>query len=255
MPSVSVRVYLNPNLQRTDMPLKRFYRYSLASEPSFDAATGLEVPPSVAFRGLPRSSLLTFHMDTPHAWQAFAKESVHDLDNIRLGDLKPAERERGVDALFELENIIVEGHAREVRSGAPPRGLQLLLSNERSGAQTDTLVMANLGYHQLKANPGIWKYGIREGRSSEVFRLESRGGESRQAEGTGGPDGEVAVTSFERITVFPRFSRRAGQEDVDLLDEEPEEPGMETKVDLAKKATEVFGSIKNRWATAYRLRA
>jgi hypothetical protein len=37
METVSIRVYFNPILDRTEMPLKRFYRYSLAAETSFDA--------------------------------------------------------------------------------------------------------------------------------------------------------------------------------------------------------------------------
>ena len=172
----------------------------------------LEISPSVDFHSIPQSTLLTLAMETPHAWQAFPKESIQDLDNIRLSDLKASARERGVDALFELSNIIVEGHARESKSGAPPRGLQLVLDD---GKQTvDTLVMANLGYYQLKANPGIWNLSIREGRSTDVFELETVDLNTPTADKT------VAVTTFEGVTVFPRFKRKPGMDGVDLLDEE-----------------------------------
>ena len=134
---------------------------------------------------------------------------MHDLDNIRLSDLKPAARLNGIDAIFELSNIIVEGHAREVKTGAPLRGLQLLL---QSGNTTvDTLVMANLGYHQFKANPGIWNLSIRAGRSSEVLELDALGH---------GAVKQIALTTFEGITMYPKFARRRGMEGIDLLDDE-----------------------------------
>jgi UDP-glucose:glycoprotein glucosyltransferase len=229
---VSIRLYLNPVLGRSEMPLKRFYRYSIASEPSFDDA-GLEVSPSVRFEGIPQTTLLTLAMDTPGSWQAFPKQSVHDLDNIRLSDLKPSARTKGVDALFELSNIIVEGHARESKTGMPPRGLQIVLSkNEES---YNTLVMANLGYHQLKANPGVWNFTIREGRSSEVFELQSLAMTGNDSNNT------IAVTSFEGVTVFPRLGRLPGMEGVDLLDEEALDTGS-----AKQKAAEALYGLKNR---------
>lgn len=47
-------------------------------------------------------------------------------------------------------------------SGAPPRGLQFLLGTPSSRALYDTIVMANLGYFQLKATPGAWLLTLRE---------------------------------------------------------------------------------------------
>ena len=175
-------------------------------------------------------------MDTPHAWQAFPKDSIHDLDNIRLSDLKMSARERGVDALFELSNIIVEGHARETKSGAPPRGLQLLLNNNKGKETVNTLVMANLGYHQLKANPGVWNLSIREGASTDVFELESIDLTAVESDHT------IAVTTFEGVTVFPRFKRKPGMDGVNLLDEKL--PVLPNKVNA--KASTMFGGLKDR---------
>lgn len=162
--------------------------------------------------GVPQSTLLTLALDTQSAWQTFPKESIHDLDNIRLSDLKSSARERGIDALFEVSNIIVEGHGKESKTGGPPRGLQLLLSDGKD--TTDTLVMANLGYHQFKANPGLWNMTIREGRSSEVFEVESVGHH--------GSD-EIALTTLEGATIFPVFKRKPGMDGIDLLDEDTDE--------------------------------
>lgn len=37
--------------------------------------------------------------------------------------------------------------------------------------QVDTIVMANLGYFQLKANPGAMILRLREGRSSDIYNI------------------------------------------------------------------------------------
>lgn len=188
----------------------------------------------MTFDGIPQTTLLTLAMDVQHAWQAFPKESVHDLDNIRLSDLKPSARGRGINALFQLDNIIVEGHARENKTNTPPRGLQLLLSDGHDRTY-DTLVMANLGYFQLKANPGVWDFGIREGRSSEVFELEE--------EQSGRSASSVAVTTFEGLTIYPKFRRRPGMDMVDLLDEDEPET---TESDAKSKTQQVFDGLKDR---------
>ena len=43
-----------------------------------------------------------------------------------------------------------------------------LLASQRG---FDTIVMANLGYFQLKAAPGAWMLRLREGRSSEIYTI------------------------------------------------------------------------------------
>lgn len=192
------------------------------------------------FHSIPQSTLLTLALDTQHAWQAFPKESIHDLDNIRLSDLKPSAREKGVEAMFELSNIIVEGHARESRTGQPPRGLQLVLND--GSHSTNTLVMANLGYHQLKANPGLWRYSIRSGRSAEVFELDEIEGKGAAGPTQDGQAQQILLTTFEGVTIFPKFGRKAGMEEVDLLDDGPARPNA----DIKHKATEVLSGFKHR---------
>lgn len=196
--------------------------------------------PETVFHSVPQSTLLTLALDTQHPWQAFPKESVHDLDNIRLSDLKPSMQEKGVEATFELSNIIVEGHARESRTLAPPRGLQLDLSNGND--TTNTLVMANLGYHQLKANPGLWKYSIRPGRSAEVFELDQVEGEGAAGFTADGKAQQILLTTFEGVTIFPKFARKPGMDDVDLLDDDAKDTAHKVK----EKASEALSGLKNR---------
>ena len=52
----------------------------------------------------------------------------------------------GVDAVYELEYLLLEGHCYDAESGQPPRGLQFVLGTENSAdtAAVDTIVMANL---------------------------------------------------------------------------------------------------------------
>ena len=55
--------------------------------------------------------------------------------------------------------------------GNPPRGLQITLGTETQPVVVDTIVMANLGYFQLKANPGAWLLRLRQGRSADIFDI------------------------------------------------------------------------------------
>ena len=90
-------------------------------------------------------------------------------------------------------------------------------SNE--SVKTNTIVMANLGYFQLKANPGLWEFKIREGKSSQVFEMDSIGAQGWVSEAVEKTGNEIAVMTLEGVTMYPRLSRRAGQEMTQLLDE------------------------------------
>ena len=72
---------------------------------------------------------------------------------------------------FELEYLLLEGHCFEQQTGNPPRGLQVTLGTDRHPVLVDTIVMANLGYFQLKASPGAWTLRLRQGRSADLYNL------------------------------------------------------------------------------------
>ncbi|GAA5860419.1 hypothetical protein JCM1840_000253 [Sporobolomyces johnsonii] len=221
--TVHLDVYLNPNFHLTELPIKRFYQYTFRPALEFDESTGKELQPSVRFDGIPEDVLLTFGIDAQQSWLAFPKTSVHDLDNIRLADLPDWSRKKGVEAVLELESIIVEGHARDMPSSKPPRGLQLEL---RSGGKTspnekrvDTIVMANLGYFQFKANPGPWRLTVRPGKSSDVFDMESIGANGWKSGDVSKTGDSLVVSTLEGLTLYPRFRRKPGHELTELLDE------------------------------------
>ena len=70
-------------------------------------------------------------------------------------------------------NKLFLGHCFEAYTGNPPRGLQLSLGTKQVENVMDTIVMANLGYLQLKSSPGRWLLKLRQGRSDELYDIVS----------------------------------------------------------------------------------
>ncbi|KAL3468539.1 UDP-glucose:glycoprotein glucosyltransferase-domain-containing protein [Aspergillus heterothallicus] len=218
---VTLKLFMNPRDELRELPIKRFYRYVLDSEPSF-SDEGAVLRPAATFSGVPNEALLTLGMDVPPSWLVAPQDSIHDLDNIKLSSVKGS----NVDAIYALEHILIEGHSRDLTTKSPPRGVQLVLGTEDNPYFADTIVMANLGYFQFKAQPGLWNINLKPGRSERIFNLDSLGrlGYSPQA---GDDSNEVALLSFQGKTLFPRLSRKKGQENEDVL-ETGSKPGSAT---------------------------
>jgi UDP-glucose:glycoprotein glucosyltransferase len=158
-------------------------------------------------------------LEVPPAWVVATKESIHDLDNIVLSKLSPVSREQGINAIYELKNILIDGHARDMSQGnSPPSGIQIILGTALDPHVVDTIVMANLGYLQLKANPGVWTLDLKDGRSKEIFQVESVGSEGWTSRDVDVIGSDIVLTSFEGITIFPRVIRRPGKETEDVLE-------------------------------------
>ena len=174
---------------------------------------------SLLFLELPPDPIYTLSMDVAQSWLVRPYESQFDLDNIHLSSLSATERVKGVEAVFDLDFLVIEGHAREP-SSAPPRGIQLQLTASNSTAPiADTLVVANLGYLQFRAKPGVFQLGIRPGRGREVYEMESVGNEGWNSPTVDAAGDEVTLTSFEGLTLFPRLKRRLGMETAEVLEE------------------------------------
>jgi UDP-glucose:glycoprotein glucosyltransferase len=216
---VNVKIFLSPRDHIQELPIKRFYRHVLEPEPSFEE-NGSLIRPGASFSGLPKEALLNLGMDVPPSWLVAPKESIHDLDNIKLDSLKDG---TNIDAIYALEHILIEGHSRDTRTKSPPRGVQLVLGTDKDPHFADTIIMANLGYFQFKAQPGFWKIGLKPGRSQRIFNLESVGGQGYTPT-PGDENNEVALLSFQGKTLFPRLSRKPGHEDEDVLETGPK-PG------------------------------
>ena len=66
-----------------------FYQLVLEPELSFHPDHGLMLEgPSAVFMNLPESPLLTLSLQVPHAWFVEPIQSVHDLDNIHLAEVR-----------------------------------------------------------------------------------------------------------------------------------------------------------------------
>ncbi|KAL8760548.1 MAG: hypothetical protein Q9184_003275 [Pyrenodesmia sp. 2 TL-2023] len=211
---VFLKLFLNPREQVQELPIKRFYRHVLDAAPTFTNEGALQHL-QATFEGVPKEALLNLALDVPPAWLVAPKESVYDLDNIKLSAVKDGSN---IDAVYELENILIEGHSRDVTTGPPPRGVQLLLGTEKDPHFADTIIMANLGYFQFKANPGYWKIQLKSGRSSQIFRIDSAG-QKGYAPQPGDESTEIALISFQGKTLYPRLSRQPGREEDDVLEE------------------------------------
>lgn len=173
----------------------------------------------MSFYGLPPNPIYTLGMDVPQSWLVRPHESPYDLDNIHLATLSPGERPQGVEAIFDLDFLVIEGHARE-QNNAAPRGVQLELTGAANSTEpiADTLIMANLGYLQFRAKPGVFQLGIRPGRGREIFDMESVGNQGWDSPTVRDGGDVVTLTSFEGLTLYPRLKRRAGMETEDVLE-------------------------------------
>jgi UDP-glucose:glycoprotein glucosyltransferase len=186
-----------------------------------------EIPVQVTFTGLSVDPIYTLGMDVPSSWLVRPREALYDLDNIQPSTLPPD----GLHALFSLDYLVVEGHARETKSNSPPRGVQLQLTtsspiaSDTPSVVDDTQVVANLGYLQFKACPGTFKLTIREGGGRDVYDIASVGSEGWNSPSVEDSGEELTVMSFEGLTLYPRLSRKPGMEKVDVLAGLQQRPG------------------------------
>src|SRR5262249_48848496 len=138
----------------------------------FDS-NGTVKAPTASLDSLPADTLLTLGMNVVPSWLVAPSDSLQDLDNIKFEPSSITGSGTSIEATYELTSILIEGHARDITLGGPPRGMQLLLGNEKNPRADDTIVMANLGYFQFKSNPGYWRISLQQGRSRDIFEIAS----------------------------------------------------------------------------------
>ncbi|KAL0365044.1 UNVERIFIED_CONTAM: UDP-glucose:glycoprotein glucosyltransferase [Sesamum angustifolium] len=193
----SMRLVLNPVSSLVDLPLKNYYRYVvptngipnlselitlwrtigtlssllLTFQDDFSGTDHTVHGPKAFFANMPLSKTLTMNLDVPEPWLVQPVVAIHDLDNILLENLADI---RTLQAVFELEALVLTGHCSE-KDQEPPRGLQLILGTKNTPHLVDTLVMANLGYWQMKVFPGVWYLQLAPGRSSDLYVMKEDG--------------------------------------------------------------------------------
>jgi UDP-glucose:glycoprotein glucosyltransferase len=209
---VELTLLLNPIVKVSEVPLKRYYRLVLPAL-AFDGNGSLLPGPRAVFRQLPPAPLLTLGMETPTSWMVQSELCTYDLDNIHL-----QEASGNVYALFRLIFLTVEGSANERQTRLPAAGLQLQLGTPLSGSQFDTIVMENLGYFQLKSQPGAWRLQLREGPSSEIFEFDKVLGQDSHSPAQ---EPVILVKDFGGTYANLWMKRRAGKEGEQLLEAMP----------------------------------
>ncbi|XP_039413357.1 UDP-glucose:glycoprotein glucosyltransferase 2 isoform X5 [Corvus cornix cornix] len=207
--NMKLRLFLNCKSKLSEVPLKSFYRFVLEPELTYGINKHLPSEPVAKFLELPESPLLTLNMITPESWLVEAVNSSCDLDNIHLQEIKGA-----VIAEYELEYILLEGHCFDVTTGQPPRGLQFTLGTKKNPVMVDTIVMANLGYFQLKANPGTWTLRLRKGRSEEIYQVFSHEGTDSVADLT---DVIVVLNNFRSKIIKVQVQKKPDKVNEELL--------------------------------------
>ena len=83
----------------------------LESESKFKS--GRLVRPFAYYHNLPQSPVLTMNIHPPESWMVEAVNSPYDLDNIILSEIDA----QGAYGEFELEHLVIEGHAYDVSFG------------------------------------------------------------------------------------------------------------------------------------------
>uniref|UniRef100_A0A8B9ZH15 UDP-glucose ceramide glucosyltransferase-like 1 n=1 Tax=Anas platyrhynchos TaxID=8839 RepID=A0A8B9ZH15_ANAPL len=175
-------------------------------------------------------------------WLVEAVNSSCDLDNIHLQDV------RTVTAEYELEYILLEGHCFDVTTGQPPRGLQFTLGTKNNPVMVDTIVMANLGYFQLKANPGAWTLRLRKGKSEEIYQVFSHEGTDSVADLA---DVIVVLNNFRSKIIKVQVQKKPDKVNEDLLTDGITEKGnlesKEKKSDILNIFSVASGHLYERF--------
>ncbi|XP_074465883.1 UDP-glucose:glycoprotein glucosyltransferase 1 isoform X1 [Sebastes fasciatus] len=213
--NVNLRVFMNCQSKLSEMPLKSFYRHVLEPEVAFQADGSFSPGPLAKFLDMPQSPLFTLNINTPESWMVESVQTRYDLDNIYLEEV-----ENMVAAEYELEHLLLEGHCFDVSSGQPPRGLQFTLGTASEPVIMDTIVMANLGYFQLKANPGAWILKMRKGRSDDIYKIYSHDGTDSPAESD---DIIVVLNNFKSRIIKVKVQKKPDKFNEELLSDVTEE--------------------------------
>ncbi|KAL0384582.1 UNVERIFIED_CONTAM: UDP-glucose:glycoprotein glucosyltransferase [Sesamum radiatum] len=235
----SMRLVLNPVSSLVDLPLKNYYRYVVPTMDDFSGTDHTVHGPKAFFANMPLSKTLTMNLDVPEPWLVQPVVAIHDLDNILLENLADI---RTLQAVFELEALVLTGHCSE-KDQEPPRGLQLILGTKNTPHLVDTLVMANLGYWQMKVFPGVWYLQLAPGRSSDLYVMKEDG------EGAQGTTllKQIIIDDLRGKLVHMEVMKKKGMEQEKLL-----VPADDDSQSTSKKGTQSsWNSNILKWASGF----
>ncbi|CCH41407.1 UDP-glucose:glycoprotein glucosyltransferase [Wickerhamomyces ciferrii] len=202
---ISLDILIQPKKELKELPVKRFYRSNFQSSIKFNKNGKLDESSFVSFNKVPEKTLFTLDIDVLPSWVVVTKDSISDLDNVLLEQSGP------VTGIYELKNIAVEGNAFDVDTLEPPTGLSVQIEG------SDTNVMTNYGYLQLKGNPGIWNFEIKQGKSSDIYSLLTTDDfYSTEREKTNEKI-KFSLLNLDGVKLFPRVIKKEGKENESLI--------------------------------------
>lgn len=148
---LSYRILLVPQTDYSELPLKRFYRYVLNAEQN------------AVLWDLPQHYVYTMSPEVPYKWNVVAYYAEADLDNLRV-----VNDDSLILVQYIVDGVIVEGSCYE--GDSPASGVMLELSHHGNDTViSDTVVMNNRGYFQLRGKMGLFDISVSE--DSEGYQL------------------------------------------------------------------------------------
>ncbi|KAH3670358.1 hypothetical protein WICMUC_004854 [Wickerhamomyces mucosus] len=204
---INLEYKLVPEDSISEIPIKRFYRADIPSKVEFNENGETIEQEFINFDLVPENNLFTLDLEVPEQWIVVPKESKSDLDNVLLS------KSGKVKGIYELENIIIEGFALDVIEKSPPTGLTV----EIEGSETN--VMTSQGYLQLKANPGLWNFQLKDdGVSDIVYSILSIDKfDSKVKSSEKNKSFQIPILSLEGPKIYPRVIKNDGKERIKLV--------------------------------------
>ncbi|CAJ1415192.1 unnamed protein product [Effrenium voratum] len=236
--NAEVNLVLNPQLQLEEYPLKRYYREVVRwPEVLADGRSLSELTEAagVVGRGTAEFALSTQHTLTAavHAlptWLVTAYEAEHDMDNLRPVDV--ISRGGHCQTTYALRQLYVEGQAMILGDEGWPvataKGMQFEITGKGAlEASDDTIVMGNLGYFQVRGNPGFYGASLKPGSSNETFELVT--------------SEDLEVSSYITPPAQLRVKMRPGKSHEDLF---ADEGSARVK---RKPVSGIMGALQSLW--------
>lgn len=152
---VEVTLLLLPRGDYSELPLRRFYRWVL------------DWREEATWHGLPRHYVYTMTQEAPFKWNMVAYYAESDLDNLRVLD-----EFSYILVQYVVDGVIVEGDRDCMMSclgscldskNNPESGVMLEMREfGKQPVVSDTVVMKNRGYWQLRGKMGILDISVSE---------------------------------------------------------------------------------------------
>lgn len=236
LPFVSIEILLQPQISLDELKVKRFYESNIKSNVEFNEDGSLIETQYVTFDRVPEKTLFTLDLDVHSRWIVVPKEGSTDLDNVIL------EQSGSVTGIYELEHLVIEGNVFTAETLKAPTGLSVQIPG------SDTNVMTIFGYIQLKANPGLWDFSIKEGRSSDIYSLSGIGSSLVKTIETDNVEGSFSLPLFDLdgVNIYSKVVKKPGKENETLIIQDSEEV---KEVEVEDKKSGIFSRFLSKKVT------